>query len=429
MENRFSVYALPSGDTPPAPRVALYSHDTMGLGHVRRNLLIAGALAAPPLSANVLLIAGVHTACGFTMPPGVDCLTLPAYRKTISGTYTSRSLDVEAGSLTELRSRTIAAALTSFAPDLFIVDNVPRGALGELTPVLDALKREGRSRCVLGLRDVLDEPHKVHRQWTELGNEQAIRDYYDAIWIYGDDSVYDACAEYSFAPDILAKTSFTGYLDQAKRLTAGGGNDPDGGGMQGIPESLRNHPFTLCAIGGGQDGAALARAFAEAELPPGEMGVLVTGPFLPSSEKWRLNRMAAANPRLKVLDFVSEPIWLMRHAERVIAMGGYNTVMEILSLGKRALVVPRSRPRLEQTIRARRLKSLGLLDCLESDRLTPEVLSSWLKSDGALACPRQTIDLGGLTRLPELAGSLLEAREGVQVAQGPDFPLTVQVRS
>lgn len=413
---------------PAVPRVALYSHDTMGLGHVRRNLLIAGALAAPPLSANVLLIAGVHTACGFTMPAGVDCLTLPAYRKTTSGTYTSRSLDMGAASLTELRSRTIAAALASFAPDLFIVDNVPRGALGELTPVLDALKREGRTRCVLGLRDVLDEPHKVHRQWLELGNEQAIRTYYDAIWIYGDDSVYDACAEYSFAPDILAKTNFTGYLDQAKRLTANEDSDPDGGGMQGIPESLRDHPFTLCAIGGGQDGAALAQAFAETELPPGELGVVVTGPFLPSSETWRLNRLAAANPRLKVMDFVSEPIWLMRHAERVVAMGGYNTVMEILSLGKRALIVPRSRPRLEQTIRARRLQSLGLLDYLEADRLTPWALSLWLKSDNAVSCPRETIDLSGLTRVPELAGSLLEVRSGVQAAPESEIPMTVQVR-
>ena len=71
----------PGRDNRLKPRVALYSHDTMGLGHMRRNLLIAGALAAGPTPAVILLIAGareVH-ACG--VPAGVDCLSLPALWK------------------------------------------------------------------------------------------------------------------------------------------------------------------------------------------------------------------------------------------------------------------------------------------------------------------------------------------------------------
>ncbi|MDZ7622280.1 MAG: hypothetical protein U5O69_07880 [Candidatus Competibacteraceae bacterium] len=126
-------------------RIALYSHDTMGLGHVRRNLLLAQALADSSLQANTLIIAGVREAGAFAMPQGGDCLTLPAYRKDHNGEYAPRSLAMETTSLAILRSQVIGAALKNFAPDLFIVDNVPRGALQELTPVLDTLERPGKN--------------------------------------------------------------------------------------------------------------------------------------------------------------------------------------------------------------------------------------------------------------------------------------------
>ena len=50
----------------------------------------------------------------------------------------------------------------------------------------------------------------------------------------------------------------------------------------------------------------------------------------------------------------------------MVAMGGYNTFCEILSFDRRALLVPRSRPRLEQTIRAERAQALGLMRMLRS---------------------------------------------------------------
>src|SRR5258708_14463332 len=57
-------------------RVALYSHDTMGLGHFRRNLLIAQTLASSPLRPTCLMIAGAWKTRAFAMPICVDCLTL-----------------------------------------------------------------------------------------------------------------------------------------------------------------------------------------------------------------------------------------------------------------------------------------------------------------------------------------------------------------
>ncbi|MFO8003216.1 glycosyltransferase family protein [Roseovarius sp.] len=395
-----------------SPKIALYSHDTMGLGHVRRNLLIAQALADSPLNASTLLIAGVREAGAFVMPRGGDCLTLPAYRKERNGEYAPRSLPMETTALAALRSQVIGAALNSFVPDLFIVDNVPRGALQELKPVLERLRDQGKTRCVLGLRDILDGPERVLKQWRLLDNEATIRDYYDAVWIYGDRSVYDATEEYAFSSDLAAKSTFTGYLDPSARLIPG---DADTGLFAQLPKDLAEKGFTLCMVGGGQDGLTVTEAFARADLPADEYGVIVTGPFLPAAQKHRLLTVVRGNPRVRVLEFVSEPMPLMRQARRVIAMGGYNTVQEILCLGKRALLVPRERPRLEQTIRAERLRARCMLDFIAVRQCNPRALSAWLNHEATASLPAlyQPLDRDGLKRLPMLAATLIAGPNSV----------------
>ena len=64
----------------------------------------------------------------------------------------------------------------------------------------------------------------------------------------------------------------------------------------------------------------------------------------------------------------------MERAVGVVAMGGYNTFCEILSFDKRALIVPRTKPRMEQYIRAARGQELGLCRVLvEDERQGPQV--------------------------------------------------------
>jgi predicted glycosyltransferase len=165
--------------------------------------------------------------------------------------------------------------------------------------------------------------------------------------------------------------------------------------------------LAVCVVGGGQDGGALAEAFAEAERPKDMNGLIVTGPFMPEPFVARLRCIAARKARLAVLGFVEEPLQLLARADRIVAMGGYNTVCEILSLGKPALIVPRVRPRSEQAIRAERLSALRLLDVLNVDALTPERLAGWLASDGAPQVARKRVDLNGLARVVDRLEQLL----------------------
>ncbi|WP_156119716.1 glycosyltransferase family protein [Leptolyngbya sp. KIOST-1] len=374
-------------------RIVLYSHDTMGLGHKRRNLLIAQALGRADLEADILLISGMGEANAMPLPSGIDTLTLPALSKRADGQYQARRLSLELKEIVRLRSQLILATVKNFRPDLLIVDNVPRGAIRELDATLDYVRRHLPTRCVLGLRDVLDTPATVRRDWHRAENMAAIRRYYDTVWIYGDPSIYDLRREYGFPADIVAKMRPLGYLDPRVRASTAIAHSQIQ--QLGLPDT---DDLILCQVGGGQDGAALATAFAQAIFPAATTGVLLMGPFMPPEAQRQLRTLAQDNPRLRLVDHLAEPTLLLAQASRVVAMGGYNTTCEILAYQKHALVVPRVSPRQEQWIRADRLHRHGLIDVLHPADLSPDCITQWLHQPVASDSP-PPINLSGLDNL------------------------------
>ncbi len=394
---------------PRSLKVALYSHDTMGLGHIRRNMTIARTLAGPGVQASVLLITGANIATGFEMPQGVDCLTLPAIRKDRSGNYHSNTLDLPLHELISIRAKIIRGAVEGFKPDVLIVDNVPRGVKGELDETLEFLRSHGDTRCVLGLRDILDAPDAVRNEWQKHSNEDWIRRYYDSIWVYGDPAIYDPVHEYRLPDDIASMVRYTGYLDRCPGPDA---SDHPHTRIFRDDVDLPPGEMLLCMTGGGQDGGELALMVCDASLPSDFSVVFLTGPFMPSDIRQELHSRAASNPQLQILEFHPEPTKLLARADHIISMGGYNTVSEILSLEKRALIIPRVSPRREQLIRARRFESLGLIDVACPGEVTSESIACWVKKGGApLARARQLVNFNGLSCLPALLDELIEVRE------------------
>ncbi|TAE59404.1 MAG: glycosyltransferase [Nostocales cyanobacterium] len=384
-------------------RIALYSHDTMGLGHKRRNLLIAQTLGYSPLETDILIISGIQDSCNFPIPSGVDCLSLPALSKNINGEYKARRLSLSLQEIIKLRSQIILTTMKNFQPDIFIVDNVPRGAVRELEPTLNYLRHQGKTHCILGLRDVLDEPVSVKRDWKRMENEKAIQTYYDAVWVYGDPRIYDLAKEYNFHSETIKKLHYIGYLDQRKRLKF-----IDSESIQAFKSlNLSEKKLALCLVGGGQDGANLAETFAHTQLPLDMNGIILTGPFMPREVQQKLQKLAAKRDNLQVLKYLSEPTLLVNRAERVIAMGGYNTTCELLSFQKKSLIIPRIKPRKEQFVRAERLQSLGLVDMLHPQNFTSETLTNWLNTETKKPQVRNFVNLNGLNHISQLIDEIL----------------------
>ncbi len=367
----------------------------------------------------VLTIAGKSEAGAFPVPPNGDRLILPALQKSNDGHYQPATLGLSLEDTIAIRSRAIEGALEAFEPDLFIVDNVPRGARGELDAVLRLLSEKGRTRCVLGLRDVLDDPDVVQHEWRKAGNEETIQRYYDAIWVYGNPALFDVKHAYHFSPALTEKMQFTGYFDQLARLEFVNENDHDIHARAGLPDG----PMVLCLIGGGQDGGELARAFAASELPAGWNGIIVTGPYLPHEDLAPLQARAERDPRFRVLGMISEPLLLIKRATRVITMGGYNSVSEILSCERPALIIPRVRPRIEQLLRAQRLAELNLVEVLHADSLSAARLSDWLgKEVHWHRSIRDLVALDGLRNICSMAAKLLGHEHETAVCAASSLP-------
>lgn len=387
--------------------VALYSHDGMGLGHMRRNALIASGLACEPGRASTLLLAGAREMNLLSLPESVECLTLPGFRKLGNGHYEPRHLDMDTSRLVDLRRRVLLAALDAFAPDVLVVDKAPQGIYGELLPSLHRLRKRG-TRIVLGLRDILDDPSRVRREWQETGDLDVIEDLFDAIWVYGDPAIYDLVVECGVQGTLADRTRFTGYLDPMIRLAPG--MEGDGGAPEPRDPAPSVRPYVLCQVGGGEDGEALAAAFLQSEFPRGTDGVLVHGPFLPEAARQRLRTLAAGRKEVRLIPFLPDTLPMSLGAQRVVSMGGYNSVCEMLASGRPGLVVPRVRPREEQRIRAERMAARGLLDWMHPDHLTPESLSRWMATPIPVRRkPPQPVDFGGLGRLPRFVRDLMGA--------------------
>jgi predicted glycosyltransferase len=339
-------------------RVLIYSHDSFGLGHIRRCRTIAHALAESFPKLKVLIVSGSPIIGSFDFKTRVDFVRVPGIIKLRNGDYVPLGDHGSIQETTALRSSLISETAVKYEPDIFIVDKEPLGLRGELEGTLEALKARG-TRLVLGLRDVLDEPGALAVEWQRKRVIPAVEQLYDDIWVYGLKSIYDPLRGLGLRGDVERKVKFTGYL---RRTRPSARADSD---IEGLSERI------LVTPGGGGDGELLihwaigAYERAARALAP---GLIVLGPFMRAEARAAFERRAAAVASLRVLTFEPRMEHLMAGSLGAASMGGYNTFCEILSFDKRALIVPRHTPRLEQTIRAEAAQRLGLTRMLAEPR-------------------------------------------------------------
>ncbi len=340
-------------------RVLIYSHDSFGLGHVSRCRTIANALVEADEAVSVLILSGSPMIGSYEFHSGIDFVRVPGVVKQLSGEYDSANLRVGVEHTMEMRTRIIRDTADIFRPDLFIVDKEPLGLRGEVGPALHLLKERG-TPLVLGLRDVMDDPTALAQEWERKKIVPALRDLYDEIWIYGLPQINKPLTGIDVPPSVRHKMVYTGYLHRELPLHAD------------IPHEIEeiDGPFILVTSGGGGDGEdlvdwVLAAYEHDPNIPYG--AVIVFGPFMSATARESFKDRAAKFRNIRTLTFTNNLGALMQRAAGVVAMGGYNTFCEILSFDKRAIIVPRTKPRLEQFIRARAARNIGLVEMLDAD--------------------------------------------------------------
>lgn len=387
---------------PPASRVLIYSHDSFGLGHLRRCRAIAHALVERERELSVLILSGSPIIGSFDFRTRVDFVRIPGVIKLRNGEYTALNLHMGIDEILHMRASLIRHTAEVFQPDLFIVDKEPLGLRGEVRETLEFLKGCGVP-LVLGLRDVMDEPALLAPEWERKKVIPALEDLYDSLWVYGLPQVCDPLEGIEVPPSVRRKMVYTGYLDRTAPSVPVG------------PHGMPADPFILVTAGGGGDGEALIdwvlRAYESDPAIP-YRALLVLGPFMQPDLQNSFLERAAALPRVEVTTFETHLETLMQAAVGVVAMGGYNTFCEILSFDKKALIVPREVPRREQYIRASRAAELGLVSMLVDDGERPAArMAAALRQLPQQAPPSAVVVPGLLDGLPNvhrLAGQLLD---------------------
>lgn len=391
-------------------RILMYSHDTFGLGHLRRCRTIAHALVEDYRGLNVLIISGATIAGAFDYRARVDFVKIPSIIKLRNGEYTSLDRHIDLQDTLKMRRSIIRHTAESFQPDVFIVDKEPMGLRGEVEETLEYLKSQG-TKLVIGLRDVMDAPQLLDVEWKRNDVMNKIAKFYDNVWVYGPPDFHDPLNGLDVPQAVRDRMEFVGFLQRSQTQSE-------------IDNPRPKDDYILVTTGGGGDGSELIDDVLNAydyDKTLTHKALVVLGPYMPTEQRDRLLSKATHIPHLEIIQFDNRMEDLVAGAKAVVSMGGYNTVCEIFSFDKPALIVPRVVPREEQLIRASRAKELGLLDMLLPEEAeNPQLMAEALKALPHRQPPSansQNLQLDGLQNISRRIAEWLHASEDINAAK------------
>lgn len=373
-------------DSESVPRYLFSSHDGFGLGHTRRNTLIAREILRRDPTAHVALVTGVAMRPSWLGHDRMSVIAVPPLVKDREGAYRNGSISFEAA--LQCRSEAFDRAVDEFRPDCVIVDRHPYGIGGELRLGLDRARAGGAS-IVLGLRDILDEPEPVRSELAGDGWHDVER-VFDEVLVYGDREFCDHEAEYG----LPMRPKYCGWV------------------VEHAAPTRRNPNLLVVAAGGGGDGdAVFDLGVALIALSTRRTGLLVAGPYATETIDAAADAYGCARDRLRIVRNAPGCVDLFARAGAVLQMAGYNSTLEALAAGIRPILVPRRAPRREQAIRAGRLAALGLADVVDEHAPAAEV--AWLLERDRRLAPNALAEAGialdGATRAARRLETLVPA--------------------
>ncbi|BAY89252.1 hypothetical protein NIES3275_12550 [Microchaete diplosiphon NIES-3275] len=340
------------------------------MGHLVRSTEIVRSLVK---YFQVYFICGGPEIMGFEIPPQVEVIKLPALwlengKFTVDDSYQS----VEA--VQEIRKNLLIAEFERIQPDCVITEFFPFGRhklLFELLPFVEHIKLTSPdTKIVCSLRDVIGKESLPEEEETIC---YLMNRYFDLLLFHADANFQTFSETFSKHRDIKSKIFHTGFVTQplAKNI--------DEHQLWGElnPEVVK----ILVSVGGGRIGYELletviaASPILETRIP--HIIKIFTGPFMAESKVQQLIKAAEQQENIQIETYTLQLLAYMQSADISLSLSGYNTTMNILSTGVRAIVVPigHENEDKEQLVRTQKLQQLGIVDYVLPEALTDAHLS------------------------------------------------------
>lgn len=376
----------------------VYVQHLLGIGHLKRAAAVARAISAT--GSEVTLVSGGMPVPGVRCE-GIEFIQLPP---AVSADSTFKVLlDIHGRPVDERwreeRRAKLLGAWKAARPHALVVELYPFGRRQmrfELEPLLDAVRSEThRPIVVCSVRDILGGGQKNPARQEEM--LAAFERYFDELLVHSDPALVPFERTFLQVARLGSRLHYTGYVvDEPVQNMGRGASFQDGereilvsagGGMVGhrlLDAAIRARPLSAHA-------ERTWRILAGVNMEPAQFG--------------RLVQLAGQSGQGRVIveptrsDFAD----LLANCQVSVSQGGYNTVMEIVRLGARAVVVPFSGGNeTEQELRATLLAERGLIQKLDEAELNPSALAQAV--DRAAGRPRPSagsVDLNGARRSAE----------------------------
>ncbi len=327
----------------------MYNSSARGTGQFVRSIKLAGIATELYKDAEVRILAG-NGILPKDLPARTTLVALPEISKSTDGAYVSKGSDVD--SAFARRQRLISEVVSEFEPNIFLVDSRPLGLRDELRDTLLTL-RTSKCRSALLLRDIIDDPVIVRKQWFDADWNQAVAALYLDVLVFGERQIFDAGSAYDFSAfaervhhiGFLGSCNYSEGDSEIVRRDAGAGNN------------------ILVTVGGGYDGDQIIRAVCEfIQIQPKRFEnidyFLVLGLNSSLAAAELSNEYSWLPGKVRVYQHLKDVESLMIAADVVITMGGYNSITELMYLRKKIIAVPRLHSGREQLMRVELLASI-----------------------------------------------------------------------
>jgi predicted glycosyltransferase len=378
-------------------RVLFYCQSLLGIGHFIRSRQILFALR----DFEVRFVYGGEFVPDFDLPAWVEAVYLPALRSDVR--FEQLYVVNNHQSLPEAQARrkeSLLAAFDSFTPEVLLIELFPFGRWKfnfELLPLLDRARAARPDvKIVCSVRDILVRRPDQARYEAEVC--ALMNRYFDLLLIHADPRLQRLEETFGSVAGINCPIRYTGYVGQTA--------------VYPMPEQISACPTLLVSAGGGRVGSELIACVLDAEtrLTRSHRLRILTGPHMPAEQFQSLQERIAGRSHITLQRHTTQFLTMLRQADLSISMAGYNTCMDILSAGVRALVWPfAEHENGEQTLRARKLEQLGYVSVLDPARLEPDYLAAEIVRclDMPAPAPSVALDLQGAPRTAELLTALL----------------------